>query len=820
MLKELNNLNVILKKSGDLNKEDCNLQDSQKVDIKWFNVSILMQLFPQILSRKPPLEVFSEINKNILYRSYLHHKFNEDEAKRKLNKLLSIERGFLCEVFGWYSDEFYEIGINNEKEKQSCNNLRRNIKYNDNRPPSYNRMKFLLEQEKVGKFLSQDWGVVGGTIAVLNYRNGKGSSPRLAPCVERAPEGIHFPWCFDSFNTKRKFLKKLFAGGISNTKVDLGMTDNDIVNTFIVQRELPKSILDIAIDITIDFNYTPVDTILEVIKGYLNNSLFHTYDREDWVKCSYILTICVELIVRKLASAFKDEGIDSVHEIFYDEEKEMKYLSELERKLGVFMVPAEESISVACEWIKKMSSNNKLNLESVNQKWIRLAEHKRIRDWREYQNKEVRKKLQFNDPAVGPRCDAVKQRFSPVFWLYLFDPFIEDSQSINIPHVMFVKMQKLQLKTSENLTEDTLSSFAAVYFNDEIFQRFWNRREQIWCNGSNDVNEMNLKAYVHHLQNFVYPVASYNVNLELNEEREKLAREREAKKFLEREINKERMFNHIYIPVFTGMESILSKIRNKEKVEIDYIGILKNQVNALFLISSIRQRMKDFDLKKYVNFLDKTKTKLVPLSIILENILYIALFSRVIQVDIADYLTKKGFEISKEFNLVNLRNVLFSRRNFLRNDLFPKMNFEISNNIKLLVPTNDDSDTGDYCGFLLIVFMGIIDNFLKHPFLGNWYLRIKYIEEKNRSGNIILSYYPTGYQYGESEDFKLFTDVTNDGLGLQVFNDFLTNFDCSLYLRKGIGRVKRSNYKMYEQKIQFNNECNKLLRVTNGMDML
>lgn len=185
-----------------------------------------------------------------------------------------------------------------------------------------------------------------------------------------------------------------------------------------------------------------------------------------------------------------------------------------------------------------------------------------------------------------------------------------------------------------------------------------------------------------------------------------------------------------------------------------------------------------------------------------------------IQVEIADYLTKESFEISKELKLANLRNVLFERRNLLKNDIFNKINFEISNNIKLLVPTNGNSDTGDYCGFLLIVFMGIIDNFLKYPFLSQFHLRIKYLEEKNYSGSIILSYYPTGYQYDESTGFKLFDQVTNDGLGLQVFNDFLANFDCSFYWRRKIHREgKGCNYTMYEQKIQFNKESNKLFRI-------
>ncbi len=49
--KELNNLNAILEESGKLKKEECDLSDSQKEDIKWFNIAILKNLFPQILSK-------------------------------------------------------------------------------------------------------------------------------------------------------------------------------------------------------------------------------------------------------------------------------------------------------------------------------------------------------------------------------------------------------------------------------------------------------------------------------------------------------------------------------------------------------------------------------------------------------------------------------------------------------------------------------------------------------------------------------------------------------------------------------------------------
>jgi len=48
---ELNNLKEILEESGELKKEEYNLSDSQKEDIKWFNIAILKKLFPQVLSK-------------------------------------------------------------------------------------------------------------------------------------------------------------------------------------------------------------------------------------------------------------------------------------------------------------------------------------------------------------------------------------------------------------------------------------------------------------------------------------------------------------------------------------------------------------------------------------------------------------------------------------------------------------------------------------------------------------------------------------------------------------------------------------------------
>ena len=48
--KELNDLKEILEESGEL-KNEYDLSDSQKEDIKWFNITILKNLFPQILSK-------------------------------------------------------------------------------------------------------------------------------------------------------------------------------------------------------------------------------------------------------------------------------------------------------------------------------------------------------------------------------------------------------------------------------------------------------------------------------------------------------------------------------------------------------------------------------------------------------------------------------------------------------------------------------------------------------------------------------------------------------------------------------------------------
>lgn len=185
----------------------------------------------------------------------------------------------------------------------------------------------------------------------------------------------------------------------------------------------------------------------------------------------------------------------------------------------------------------------------IIESFLSLAGHERVKKWQKYQNNnenEDKRELQFN---VGEGNLRISPEFS-LYWLYLFTPFLENEKSLNIPHVLFIKMQKLKRKKSVNLDEDTITSFAGIYFNDETFQRFWNRQEQIWCNGSKDFNEMDWKTYVHNITNLIYPVTSYSVNLELGLVREKLAREHEAKKSLEREINKERMFNHIYIPVF------------------------------------------------------------------------------------------------------------------------------------------------------------------------------------------------------------------------------------------------------------------------------
>ncbi len=49
--KELNNLKEVLEESGELKKEEYKLSDLQIENIKWFNMAILKQLFPQVLSK-------------------------------------------------------------------------------------------------------------------------------------------------------------------------------------------------------------------------------------------------------------------------------------------------------------------------------------------------------------------------------------------------------------------------------------------------------------------------------------------------------------------------------------------------------------------------------------------------------------------------------------------------------------------------------------------------------------------------------------------------------------------------------------------------
>jgi hypothetical protein len=51
---ELDDLKEILGETEELKKNECDLSDSQKENIKWFNITILMILFPNILSKKRP----------------------------------------------------------------------------------------------------------------------------------------------------------------------------------------------------------------------------------------------------------------------------------------------------------------------------------------------------------------------------------------------------------------------------------------------------------------------------------------------------------------------------------------------------------------------------------------------------------------------------------------------------------------------------------------------------------------------------------------------------------------------------------------------
>ncbi|WP_133111686.1 hypothetical protein [Candidatus Scalindua japonica] len=145
---ELNNLKEVLDKSGELKKEECNLSVSQKEEIRRFNVSILMELFPKFFSyskinefRIPRIEkkFIKFIDENV---ENLDNK-DKDNVVKYSKMALNDMWAYLCKEMEDYQTDIIKIvnGRGNQKiDEKRCKDI---IKIRD----SILHKKYLLIKE-------------------------------------------------------------------------------------------------------------------------------------------------------------------------------------------------------------------------------------------------------------------------------------------------------------------------------------------------------------------------------------------------------------------------------------------------------------------------------------------------------------------------------------------------------------------------------------------------------------------------------------------------------------------------------------------------
>lgn len=476
----------------------------------------------EVNNKKSALELFTEANHDILYRSYLHSNFQQQEAIRKLNKLISIQRSMVADVPEWHSPELCD-SIKKQQKQEDENEFYKLMSSDNEKAPSYNKLKFVLEQRKVSTFLREEWGIIGGTVVVLNPNE---PNYRVVPCIDRAPKGVHFPWFFQSIKKKRDFFRNFFGGVVNGKNFD---KLSEKINPVTLRRPLPKEILNKVLQRSIRKEFR--SRIIKRINEYLSQEQLLPEDKADVITKAIIpiiLTNCIEMISSQNPHGLQLNGgsdqkyaeagkIDPLLEVFYNTKNRDAHLSYLEQKLNVMIVSAEESISSVVDWLSQtpFPELKKSQFSNIKAVWRELYEQQRVKSWKKYMENE-RNKLYVKDRSKPSRV-------VPIFWLYLFTPLLVRNNLFSIPHVLFFPFIGSK---SQQRTKGTIRSFVAVYFDDASFKKFWQAKDKIW-NDPKDIHEGNLKTYVHNIGNFVSSLSYYNINLELQSEMEKMARQSE-----------------------------------------------------------------------------------------------------------------------------------------------------------------------------------------------------------------------------------------------------------------------------------------------------
>lgn len=211
----------------------------------------------------------------------------------------------------------------------------------------------LLEQPRVGRFLSTSYGVVGGTLVLLSKDEvGK----RTSPALDQNPPGLHMPWCFPTSAEKRKFFRGCFPGGVIQQDADVYHASAE----FSTKPSLTAKLLDEVVRNSI------VDgkrqEITDKIKDYLSPSpsgVDGNLELVIWL----ILSRCIEATLGQIARSFISSKEDPWVTYFTGRSKlHSHFISPDETKTAVSAylngIEAKRSAQIEAYWTPKKLSNN------------------------------------------------------------------------------------------------------------------------------------------------------------------------------------------------------------------------------------------------------------------------------------------------------------------------------------------------------------------------------------------------------------------------------------------------------------------------------
>lgn len=248
---------------------------------------------------------FNDGNKKILAR-YLHHTASAVRAAFVLpwlREMLSEALSFPTEkvdMLGMFVEGVYDM--NGKYCAPPIKELARKYlrQQADENEDLTHIGALLLEQPRVGRFLSISYGVLGGTLVLLPKNMG---GKRLSPAIEQEPPGLHMPWCFPTRAKKQEFFRRCFQGVIPTPESDAYFVSAG----FIIKPCLTQEVLDKVVKQSIvDSQHT---NITERIKSYLSESP-EDGDKDEELVLWIILSRCIEATLGKISSFSLDDKAD------------------------------------------------------------------------------------------------------------------------------------------------------------------------------------------------------------------------------------------------------------------------------------------------------------------------------------------------------------------------------------------------------------------------------------------------------------------------------------------------------------------------------